>query len=379
MKCTNSNFSFIVAPVKPLYRPWHNLKQIMGDMSERKIDLRSDTLTLPTEEMFEAIKRAELGDDVYGEDPAVNRLQRLGAEKVGKEDSLLVSSGTQANLVSLLSLTQRGDEVILERDCHIYYYEVGGLSAVAGLIPRPIRGHMGYIGPDEIEKELRGEDIHFPNTGLICLEDTHNRAGGTIITPKQMREVYDFAKSYDLPLYVDGARIFNAAVALKTSVKNFPCDAMMFCLSKGLSAPVGSMVCGSREFVGKARKFRKMLGGGMRQAGILAACGIVALEKMVDRIEEDHKNCRILAEGLSKVDGIGIEPEIVQTNILYFDVAGLGMDGDEFIEVMGKRGVLFSTREGSFVRAVTHRGIEKGDIEEAIERVSMAVSSCRKA
>lgn len=335
----------------------------------RKIDLRSDTVTLPTEEMFEAIKNVELGDDVYGEDPTVNRLQKLGAEKVGKEDSLLVASGTQANLVSLLSLTRRGDEVILESDCHIYYYEVGGISAVAGLVPRPIRGDMGYIGPDEIEKELRGEDIHFPNTGLISLEDTHNRAGGIIITPKQMREVYDFAKSYDLPVYVDGARIFNAAVALKTSVKNFPCDAMMFCLSKGLSAPVGSMICGSREFVEKARKFRKMVGGGMRQAGILAACGIVALEKMVDRLEEDHKNGRLLAEGLSEISGIDIDPEIVQTNILYFDVVGLDMDGNEFIEKMRKRGVLFSDREGSYVRAVTHRGIEKEDIEETIEKI----------
>lgn len=333
----------------------------------KRIDLRSDTVTLPTEEMIKAIEKAELGDDVYGEDPTVNRLQKLAAEKMGKEAALLVTSGTQANLTSLLALTQRGQEIIVERDCHMYYYEVGGMSAIAGLIPRTIEGTMGYIEPEKIEKELREKDIHYPPTGLICLENTHNRAGGTIITPKQMDDVYNLAKSHKLPLYVDGARIFNAAVALNTDVKNFRCDAMMFCLSKGLSAPVGSLICGSYDFIERAKKFRKMLGGGMRQAGIIAACGIVAIEKMVDRLAEDHKNAKLLAEELSKIDGISVDMERVQTNMVYFDTRGFGVR--DFISDMSKKNVLFSKREGSVVRAVTHRGIEKEDVLEAVERI----------
>jgi threonine aldolase len=337
------------------------------DTRIRRIDLRSDTVTLPTEEMMKAIESAELGDDVYEEDPTVNRLQDLAAKKTGKDAALLVTSGTQANLVSLLALTQRGQEIIVERDCHMYYYEVGGMSAIAGLIPRPIEGTMGYMEPERIERELREKDIHYPPTGLVCLENTHNRAGGTVITPKQMEAVHDLAKSHELPLYVDGARIFNAAVALRTDVRNFRCDAMMFCLSKGLSAPIGSLICGSDEFIDRARKFRKMLGGGMRQAGIIAACGIVAIEKMTDRLADDHRNARLLAEELSALDGITVDMSRVQTNMVYFDVSGLGMK--DFIGEMSKRGVMLSHREGDIVRAVTHRGIEREDILETIERI----------
>jgi len=341
----------------------------------KKIDLRSDTVTLPTEEMIKAIEKAELGDDVYGEDKTVNRLQELAAEKTGKEAALLVTSGTQANLLSLLALTQRGQEILVERDCHMYYYEAGGMSAIAGLIPRTIEGTMGYIEPEKIKRELREKNIHYPSTGLICLENTHNRAGGTIITPKQMEKVYDMAKSYDLPLYVDGARIFNAAVALNTDVKNFKCDAMMFCLSKGLSAPIGSLVCGSYDFIERAKKYRKMLGGGMRQAGIIAACGIVAIEKMVDRLADDHKNAKILAEELSRIDGIKVDMDRVQTNMVYFDTSELGIK--DFLSEISKKGVLLSKREGSIVRAVTHRGIEKDDVLEAAERIR-ALSRSKK-
>jgi len=314
-------------------------------MVMKRIDLRSDTVTLPTEEMMKAIESAELGDDVYEEDQTVNRLQELAAKKTGKEAALLVTSGTQANLVSQLALTQRGQEIIVERDCHMYYYEVGGMSAIAGLIPRTIEGTMGYLEPEKIEREIREKDIHYPPTGLICLENTHNRAGGTVITPKQMEAVHNLAKSHGLPLYVDGARIFNAAVALHTDVKNFRCDAMMFCLSKGLSAPIGSLICGSNEFIERARKLRKMLGGGMRQAGIIAACGIVAIEKMVDRLADDHRNAMILAEELNAMDGISVDMSRVQTNMVYFDVSGLGVK--DFICEMSKKGVLFSHREGS--------------------------------
>jgi len=336
-------------------------------MVMKRIDLRSDTVTLPTEEMMKAIESAELGDDVYEEDQTVNRLQELAAKKTGKEAALLVTSGTQANLVSQLALTQRGQEIIVERDCHMYYYEVGGMSAIAGLIPRTIEGTMGYLEPEKIEREIREKDIHYPPTGLICLENTHNRAGGTVITPKQMEAVHNLAKSHGLPLYVDGARIFNAAVALHTDVKNFRCDAMMFCLSKGLSAPIGSLICGSNEFIERARKLRKMLGGGMRQAGIIAACGIVAIEKMVDRLADDHRNAMILAEELNAMDGISVDMSRVQTNMVYFDVSGLGVK--DFICEMSKKGVLFSHREGSVVRAVTHRGIEREDVLETVERI----------
>ena len=202
---------------------------------------------------------------------------------------------------------------------------------------------------------------------MICLENTHNRAGGTIITPKQMGDVYNLAKSYNLPLYVDGARIFNAAVALNTDVKNFKCDAIMLCLSKGLSAPVGSLICGSYEMVERAKKFRKMLGGGMRQAGIIAACGIVAIEKMVSRLADDHRNAKILAEELNRIDGIKVDMDRVQTNMVYFDTSELGIK--DFLAEISKRGVLLSEREGSIVRAVTHRGIEKEDVLEAAERI----------
>jgi len=311
-------------------------------MVMKRIDLRSDTVTLPTEEMMKAIESAELGDDVYEEDQTVNRLQELAAKKTGKEAALLVTSGTQANLVSQLALTQRGQEIIVERDCHMYYYEVGGMSAIAGLIPRTIEGTMGYLEPEKIEREIREKDIHYPPTGLICLENTHNRAGGTVITPKQMEAVHNLAKSHGLPLYVDGARIFNAAVALHTDVKNFRCDAMMFCLSKGLSAPIGSLICGSNEFIERARKLRKMLGGGMRQAGIIAACGIVAIEKMVDRLADDHRNAMILAEELNAMDGISVDMSRVQTNMVYFDVGGLGVK--DFICEMSKRGCFFTQR-----------------------------------
>ena len=249
----------------------------------RVVDLRSDTVTLPTEEMLEAIRTAKLGDDVYGEDPTVNRLEELAAKKMGKEAALLTTSGTQANLVSVLSQTRRGDEVVLEADAHMYYYEVGAFSALGGLIPRLARGHMGVMSPRDIDAVLRPPNIHFPPTSLICIENSHNRAGGTVWSPSQTKEVFEFAKSRGLRIHMDGARIFNAAVAQDLDVREFTryVDTLMFCLSKGLSAPIGSLAVGDHEFIDHARRYRKMLGGGMRQAGIIAAAGIVAIEKMV--------------------------------------------------------------------------------------------------
>jgi len=329
------------------------------------IDLRSDTVTLPTEEMLEAIRNAELGDDVYREDPTVNRLEEMAAKKMGKEAALLVTSWTQANLVSIMSNTKRGDCVILEAECHIYHYEVGSISAIAGVLPWPIKGEMGILDPKDVEKAIKPKNIHLPETTLVCIENTHNRYGGTIVPPKDIKAVSEVAHEHGLKVYMDGARIFNAAVALRVDVREFTryVDSLMFCLSKGLSCPIGSLVVGDEEFIERARKIRKMLGGGMRQAGIIAAPGIIALEKMIDRLEEDHRNAKILAKGLSKIDGITINLRTVQTNIVLFDVGKLGVSSQHFINLLKEHGVLALPREGTLIRMVTHRGIEKEHIE----------------
>lgn len=332
------------------------------------VDLRSDTVTLPTEEMLEAIRTAELGDDVYGEDPTVNRLEELAAKKMGKEAALLTTSGTQANLVSVLSQTKRGDEVILEADAHLYYYEVGAFSALGGLIPRLVKGHRGVMNPQDIEAALRPPDIHFPPTSLICIENSHNRAGGTVWSPSQMKEVFDFAKTHRLNVHMDGARIFNAAVAQNVDAREFTqyVDTLMFCLSKGLSAPIGSLAVGDRKFIDNARRYRKMLGGGMRQAGIIAAAGIIAIEKMVDRLKDDHANAKMLAKGLAKIEGISLDPSQVQTNIVAYDVTELGTNAADWVAKMNDFGVKAGAVESGRVRMVTHRGIEKEDIDYAV-------------
>jgi threonine aldolase len=332
------------------------------------IDLRSDTVTLPTEEMLEAIRHAELGDDVFGEDPTVNRLEEMAAQKMGKEAALLVTSGTQANLVSLMSNTRRGELVILEAEAHMYWYEVGGISAIAGLLPWPLKSTFGALDPADVEAAIRPKNIHFPEPTLICVENTHNRHGGTVIMPDQIKAISDVAKANGLRLYMDGARVFNAAVALKVDVKEFTrhVDNLMFCLSKGLSCPVGSVVVGTREFIAKARKMRKVLGGGMRQAGIIAAPGIIALEKMIDRLEDDHRNARRLAEGIAKIEGIAVNMERVQTNMVLFDVSGLGVADELFLSKLKENGVLALSNAKNKVRMVTHRGIEKEHIEKAI-------------
>ncbi|MBO3803427.1 MAG: aminotransferase class I/II-fold pyridoxal phosphate-dependent enzyme [Candidatus Brockarchaeota archaeon] len=343
----------------------------------RIVDLRSDTVTLPTEEMIEAIGRAKLGDDVFGEDPTVRKLEELAAEKMGKESALLVTSGTQANLSSLMALAKKGDEVILEAESHIYHYEVGGLSAVAGLVPRPLRGSRGCLDPQDVEDAIRPKDIHHPETTLVCLENTHNRAGGAVLRPSSIKAVHDVALSHGLRLYLDGARIFNAAVALGVDVKEIAkhADSLMFCLSKGLSAPIGSVVVGGSEFVEKARKIRKMLGGGMRQAGIIAAPGIVALEKMVERLREDHENAKLLAMGLERFEGIYLERP-VETNIVIFSVRGF--DPRQLVQKLAEKGVKALAIDKKRVRMVTHRGVERGDIEYSLEAFKEAWESLAK-
>lgn len=334
------------------------------------IDLRSDTVTLPTEEMLEVSRHARLGDDVFREDPTVNQLQEMAAEKMGKEAALLVPSGTQANLVSLMSNCERGELVILESESHIYWYEVGGISAVAELLPWLIRSPTGAFGPAELEAAIRPSNIHFPKPTLVCVENTHNRHGGTIITPSQLREISEIAKSHSIKFYLDGARIFNAAVGLGIDTKDFTkhVDNLMFSLSKGLCCPIGSLIVGNAEFIAKARRIRKLLGGGMRQAGVIAAPGIVALEKMVDRLREDHENARLIAEKLSKVPGIKINLEVVQTNIVTFELDA-SIDCDSFLLKLKENGILALAQAKNKIRLVTHRGIEKKDAETTVAAI----------
>ena len=336
------------------------------------IDLRSDTVTLPTKEMMEAINQAKLGDDVFQEDPTVNQLEEMAAKKMGKQSALLVTSGTQANLISLMTNTNHGEQVILEAQSHIYWYEVGGVSSIAGLLPKTVKSKKGAPNPEDIQAAISPKDIHFPKSSLICIENTHNRHGGTVITPQQIQDISKIAKSNKLRLFMDGARIFNAAVALEVDVKQLTrhVDNLMFCLSKSLSCPIGSIIVGSNEFISKARKLRKILGGGMRQAGIIAAPGIVALEKMIYRLKDDHNNAKHLAKELSKIKGITIDQDCIQTNIVMFNIKNFKISNERFISELEKANIFALTLGKDMVRMVTHRGIEKEHIEKTINIIA---------
>jgi len=336
----------------------------------RVIDLRSDTVTQPTPSMREAMYRAEVGDDVFGEDPTVNRLEELGAGMVGKEAALFVASGTMGNLVSLLSHCQRGDEVILGDRCHTFLYEVAGAAGLGGIQLRPLTNEEdGTLDLQEIEAAIRPPNIHFPPTRLICLENSHNRCGGAALSPDYMGSVAAIARRSLLSLHLDGARIFNAAISLGVGVKELTrhADSVMFCLSKGLAAPVGSLVAASEAFIQRARKMRKMVGGGMRQVGILAAAGIVALTEMVDRLAEDHRNARILAKGLAEMRGIEIDLARVETNIVIFSLVAEHITPGELVMDLEDRGVRLLAIGGDRLRAVTHYGIGEEDIKVALE------------
>ncbi len=337
----------------------------------RRIDLRSDTFTLPTKEMLDSISSAELGDDVEGEDPTVNQLQALTAEMFGTEAALLVASGTMGNLVAMMSHCQRGDEIILESEAHIYYYELGGLSALVGALPRLVKGERGKFTPQQLEENIRHPDLHYPISRLVCIENTHNRAGGSVWTPAEVAAVAKTARDHGLKVHCDGARIFNAAVALGVDVKEYMrhLDSLSFCLSKGLSCPVGSMVVGDAGFIEQAKRNRKMVGGGMRQAGIIAAPGVVGLQKMVGRLKDDHHNARKLAEGLSVLPGIEVDLDQVETNIVMADITGTGMKAETFVDRAGKVGVQMFEFGMNRVRLVTHYGIVAEDVEEAISRL----------
>ncbi len=342
---------------------------------ERLIDLRSDTLTKPTEKMRRAMYEAEVGDDVYGEDPTINRLEELAAEKVGMEKALFVPSGTMGNQIAVMAHTERGDEIILESEAHIYYYEVGGITALAGVQPRLVPGKHGIVNKEDIEKVLRSKNIHYPETKLICLENTHNRGGGTITPLETMEKIKGLGIEKGISVHLDGARVFNASTALQVDVKDIikHVDSVMFCLSKGLCAPVGSIIAGKADWIEKAKKYRKMLGGGMRQAGILAAAGILSITDMVDRLAEDHENAAKLAKGLSEVNKITIDLSTVQTNIVAFSIEKTDMQAPAFSNQLKKRGILANPIGPERIRMVTHNDVNADDIDSTLDTIKSMV------
>ena len=315
--------------------------------------------------------RAEVGDDVYGEDPTIAELESLGAHMTGKEAGLFVASGTMGNQVSVMTHTNRGEEVICEAEAHIFYSEVAGLAVLSGVQARPIPSIWGILSAETIEAAIRPVDIHQPRTALICIEDSHNRAGGTCYPLETLAAIRKVADRHKVPVHIDGARLFNAAVAQGVSVDKIAqyADSVQFCLSKGLCAPVGSIIAGRSDFIEKARKYRKMLGGGMRQAGILAAAGIVGLKHMVDRLAEDHENARQLAEGLASA-GFAIDLPTVQTNIVMVDVSRMGVKAVEFAAKLKKAGILVSVFGEYRIRMVTHHGITTVEIGKVIDTLN---------
>ncbi|MCL5283114.1 MAG: low-specificity L-threonine aldolase [Armatimonadetes bacterium] len=338
------------------------------------VDLRSDTVTRPTPEMLQAMVSAPVGDDVLGDDPTVQELEQKAARQVGKETSLFVPSGSMANLVSIKTHTQPGDEILLDWDAHSLCYEVGSPAAVAMVQTRQFRSDLGVPRMDELAGAIKSSTLHTPGTVLIVLENTHNRAGGTVIPLEIHQRIYSLAQERGLNVHIDGARIFNASIAAGIPAADYAAcaDTISFCLSKGLSCPVGSLICGSREFIDRARRVRKMLGGGMRQAGVLAACGLIALEKMVDRLREDHEHARMLAESLSGIRGFRVDMRAVQTNMVYFETVG---SAAALQAAMKQRGVWFMPVAERRIRLVTHKDVSREGVEYAIKAFQEAAVS----
>ncbi len=329
------------------------------------IDLRSDTKTLPTPQMREAMMRAEVGDDVSGEDPTVNHLEEVCADLLGKEAGLLVTSGTQGNLVSMMAHTQPGQMVICHNLAHIVVYEQGGLARICSLLVHPLQGKYGALDPDEVEAAVPPEEIHRVRLGLVELENTHNNCGGTVLSGEQIASVAQVAHRHGAPLHIDGARIFNAATYLGVKARDLvaSADSVQFCFSKGLGAPIGSMVVGSRDFIKEARRARKVVGGGMRQAGILASAALMALEAGIPRLHEDHARARQIAETLAALPGIEIDLESVQTNLLFFRVCREDMTAPQLCDRLAQYDVKASARDKASIRFVTHRDVTAQDTQ----------------
>ncbi|MCT4595522.1 MAG: low-specificity L-threonine aldolase [Anaeromicrobium sp.] len=334
------------------------------------IDLRSDTVTKPTTKMREAMFKAIVGDDVYEDDPTVKELEIYAAKLVGKEAALFVPSGTFGNQLGLFTHCKRGDEVILGDDCHIVAHEVGAASVIAGVQLRTIDTDGGMMDPSRIESKIRKEeDIHFPNTGLICVENAHSV--GKVVPIDNMKEIYEIAKKYHIPVHLDGARVFNASASLGVDPIDITkyCDSVMFCLSKGLCAPVGSILAGSKDFILKARKNRKLMGGGLRQAGFLAAAGLVALKEMVKRIHEDHENAKYLGKNLKNIKGIEVDLEHIHINMVFFNMEKIHHNVDEFVQYMKNKNILINPPEDGMYRFVTNYWVNREEIDHVIESI----------
>jgi threonine aldolase len=340
-------------------------------------DIRGSTVTVPPPEMRRAMYEAELGDDVYGEDPTVNRLQERAAEITGKQAAMFVTSGTQGNLVSVLTHCSRGDEIIVGSEAHLLHYEVGGASALAGTQVRTVQNEAdGTMALAAIASVIRDRtDVHNPYTRLICLENTQNRCGGVVLSPEYTLSVQALAHQNDALVHLDGARLFNAAVALGVPAATVTAgaDSVTFCASKGLAAPVGSVLCGTQDFIDRAHRWRKVMGGGMRQAGVIAAGALYALDNMVDRLADDHCLARKLAGDLAAMPGIALDPAQVQTNIIIFGVEPSGHGSGRVVEAMKAAGVLADALDGTRVRVVTHYGLEQRHIELAATRIAAAM------
>ena len=332
------------------------------------VDLRSDTFTKPSQEMREVIARAEVGDDVFGEDPTVNLLQEKITSMMGKEAGLFVSSGTQGNQVSINAHTQPGDEVVLDSNAHILYYEAGAPALLSGVQLRPLNGRNGVITAEQVEEVIRPENDHFPPTRLICLENTHNRAGGWIYPIEEIGRIRKLAEDHGIKMHLDGARLWNASVATGISLKEYAqyFDSVTVCFSKGLGAPIGSMVVGSRDFIVRAHRYRKIYGGGMRQVGILAAAALYAVEKNFEKLAEDHSHARMLAGAVEALPGITINLESVQTNIIVMEVKGARYTATQVVEKLKERGILILAIGPTWLRIVTHLDVSEEDIRKAI-------------
>jgi threonine aldolase len=342
-------------------------------MTEKKrIDLRSDTVTRPTDEMRQAMATAVVGDDVFLEDPTAARLEEIAAETLGKEAAIFMPTGTMGNQVAINLHTRPGNEVIVEAQSHVLNYELAGMTALSGVLPRPVAAPRGILSRAQVEKAIRPDIYYLPRTGLICLENTHNLAGGTIFPREEMDPILELARQRKIPVHLDGARIFNAASATGVSAASLAegADSVMFCLSKGLGAPAGSMLCGPAPFIEEARRVRKRFGGGMRQVGVLGAAGIIALTRMVDRLPEDHENARTLALRLSEIDGIEIDPEEVDTNIIMFSVTKEGWDAPHLCLRLEEKGILSVAFDRERIRVVTHFDVSEKDCVGAAETVA---------